>query len=262
MGKEETGSVALVGAGPGDPELLTLKALKAIGCADVVVHDRLVSDGILALIPAGTARLDVGKAAGRHPVPQEEICRILVGLARSGRRVVRLKGGDPFLFGRGGEEAMALATAGIPFQVVPGITSAQGCAASRKLPLTYRTLATGVRFVTGHTCTTGSVDLDWRGLADPMTTLVVYMGLSSMREIAQRLIAEGREASTPVLAVSRGTQPGERHVTTRLGRVVEDVAAAGLVSPTLFFIGEVVGIAAHLTGGVDDGMAADRVAAE
>ena len=262
MAIEKAGSVALVGAGPGDPELLTLKALKAIESADVVVHDRLVSAAVLALIPLRAARLDVGKEAGRHPFPQDEICEIIILLARSGLRVVRLKGGDPLLFGRGGEEAMALAQAGVPFEVVPGVTSAQGCAASLKVPLTYRTLATGVRFVTGHRCAAGYGDLDWNGLADPMTTLVVYMGLSSIREIAARLIAKGREPATPVLAVSRGTQPGERHVTTTLGRVADDVAAAGLASPTLIFIGEVVGIAAHLTGGVDDGIAADRIAAE
>jgi uroporphyrin-III C-methyltransferase len=262
MGMDETRRVALVGAGPGDPELLTLKAIRAIERAQVVVHDRLVSDAILALIPPTAARLDVGKAAGRHPVPQEEICRILIGLARSDQRVVRLKGGDPFLFGRGGEEAMALARAGIPFEVVPGITSAQGCAASLKVPLTYRTLATGVRFVTGHVCAGGYGDLDWKGLADPMTTIVVYMGLANIREIAMRLIAQGRDAATPVLAVSRGTQPGERHVTTSLGRAAEDIAAAGLVSPTLFFIGEVVSVAAHLTGGAQGRVAAEYEAAE
>jgi uroporphyrin-III C-methyltransferase len=262
MAMEEAGSVALVGAGPGDPELLTLKALKAIESADVVVHDRLVSAAVLALIPLRAARLDVGKEAGRHPIPQDEICEIIILLARSGLRVVRLKGGDPFLFGRGGEEAMALADAGIPFEVVPGITSAQGCAASQKLPLTHRTLATGVRFITGHVCVGEHGDLDWKGLADPMTTLVVYMGLGSIGEIAARLVAEGRDAATPVLAVSRGTQPGERHVGTTLGRVADDVAAAGLASPTLFFIGEVVGIAAHLTGGAGGDAAAQRLAAE
>jgi uroporphyrin-III C-methyltransferase len=261
MGMDEAGSVALVGAGPGDPELLTLKAIRAIERADVVVHDRLVSTAVLALIPPRAARLDVGKEPGRHPVPQDEISRILIG-ARAGRRVVRLKGGDPFLFGRGGEEAVALARAGIPFEVVPGITSAQGCAASLKLPLTYRTLATGVRFVTGHVCAGGSGELDWKGLADPMTTIVVYMGLANIREIALRLIAQGRDPATPVLAVSRGTQPEERHVATSLGRVDDAIAAAGLVSPALFFIGEVVSVAAHLTGGAHAGVAAECLAAE
>jgi uroporphyrin-III C-methyltransferase len=262
MRMDEMGSVALVGAGPGDPELLTLKAVRAIERADVVVHDRLVSPEVLALIPARAARVDVGKEAGRHPVPQDEICRILIGLARAGQRVVRLKGGDPFLFGRGGEEAMALAEAGIPYEVVPGITSAQGCAASLKFPLTHRTLATGVRFVTGHMCAGGSSELDWKGLADPRTTLVVYMGLGSIREIAARLVAEGRDAATPVLAVSRGTQPGERCLGTTLGRVADDIAAADLASPTLIFIGEVVGIAAHATGGSLGDVTAKRLAAE
>lgn len=246
------GSVRLVGAGPGDPELLTIKAVRAIEAAEVLVYDRLVSDAVLALVPKGCKRIDVGKQPRHHPVPQEEINRILIQLARSGRQVVRLKGGDPFLFGRGGEEAMALEAAGIPFDVVPGITSAQGCAASLRVPLTYRGIATGVRYLTGQCRAGGSLDFDWSGLADPDTTLVVYMGLANIAEIAAELVQHGRSASTPVLAISRGTLSDERSIDATLGTIAEVVAHADLASPTLFIIGEIVAFAAGLRANQDD----------
>lgn len=258
----KAGIVHLVGAGPGDPELLTLKAARLISTASVVVYDRLVADEILALAPHGATKIDVGKWPGCHPVPQEEICALLVSLARSGREIVRLKGGDPFLFGRGGEEALALAAAGIPFEVVPGITSAQGCAASAHIPLTHRSLATGLRFLTGHCRADAALDFDWDGLADPGTTLVVYMGLANIREIAGKLILHGRGATTPVLAVSRGTQAGERRVASTLGRIAADVAAAKLESPVLFIVGEVVAIAAQLGGERCESALAHLTAAE
>jgi uroporphyrin-III C-methyltransferase len=203
---------------------------------------------VLALIPAGAARIDVGKRPRAHPVPQEEINRILVAVARSGRVVVRLKGGDPFLFGRGGEEALALAAAGIAFEVVPGITSAQGCAAQLKIPLTHRGIAEGVRYVTGHCRADERLDFDWEGLADHRTTLVVYMGLASIAEIARELIRHGRSPLTPALAVSRGTTPEQRHLGSTLASIAADVEAARLASPTLFVIGDVVRVAGALGG--------------
>lgn len=236
------GRIMLVGAGPGDPDLLTLKAVKTFEQADVVVYDRLVSSAILGLLPEGVARIDVGKQPNCHPVPQDEINETLIRLGRAGHRVVRLKGGDPFLFGRGGEEAVALRAAGIPFEIIPGITAAQGCAASVGLPLTHRTFASSVRYLTGHCRGDEPLDFDWPGLADPGTTLVVYMGLANIAEIAGQLMLHGRGRDTPVLAISRGTQPDERLVYTKLGCVSADVAAADLPSPTLFVIGEVVGL--------------------
>jgi len=258
----KAGIVYLVGAGPGDPELLTLKAARLVSTASVVVYDRLVADEILALAPHGATKIDVGKWPGRHPVPQEEICDLLVKLARSGRAIVRLKGGDPFLFGRGGEESLALAAAGIPFEVVPGITSAQGCAASARVPLTHRSLATGLRFLTGHCRGDAALDFDWDGLADSGTTLVVYMGLANIREIAGKLILHGRASSTPVLAVSRSTQADERRILSTLTDIAADVAAAGLESPVLFIIGEVVAIAAQLGGELRESDLAHLTAAE
>ncbi len=237
------GIVYLVGAGPGDPELMTLKAMKALAKADVVVYDRLVSKEVLELAPSGAALIDVGKRPRHHPVPQDEINDTLVRLAKSGRCVVRLKGGDPFLFGRGGEEALTLARARIPFEVIPGITSAQGCAASARTPLTHRTLATSLRFITGHCQADKALDYDWSGLSDAGTTLVVYMGMANIASIAAQLIAHGRDAATPVMAVSRGTQPQERRVVSVLDRIAEDVSRANLESPVLFVIGEIVGLA-------------------
>ncbi len=199
-------AVYLVGAGPGDPDLLTLKARRLLDEADVVVYDRLVSNEILALVPAGTARIRVGKQPRCHPVPQAEINELLVRLASTGRTVVRLKGGDPFLFGRGSEEAAYLSAQGIRFQVVPGVTSASGCSAAVGIPLTHRGLASGVRFVTGHCRDNVDLDLDWRGLADPETTVVVYMGTANIPQIAIRLINHGLPATTPAAAIANGTR--------------------------------------------------------
>lgn len=236
------GKVYLIGAGPGDPELMTLKAARLLGTADVVVFDRLVSPEILSMAPRTAAMLPVGKEPGRHPVPQEEINRLLVRLAEGGLTVARLKGGDPLIFGRGGEEALELTRAGIDVEVVPGITAAQGCAAKALVPLTHRGVATSLRFVTGH-CRNGEpLDLDWVGLADPQTTLVVYMGYGHIAEIAEKLIAHGRAPSTPVVAVADGTLPGQRNLRCELASVADDVAAAGMANPLTFFIGEAVGI--------------------
>jgi len=235
-----TGRVWLIGAGPGDPELLTLRAHRLLGEADVVVHDRLVADEILALVPPATRRIDVGKRAGDHPVPQPGINQILIGLAREGLKVARLKGGDPLIFGRGGEEAEALATAGIPVSIVPGITSAQGAAASLGLPLTRRGLATGLRFVTGHRAGDGPLDLDWAGLADPGTTLVIYMGAATIADTARELTAHGLADTTPALAIASATTPRERHLSSTLGAIAADLATARLEGPVLLIIGEVV----------------------
>lgn len=240
-----SGRVFLIGAGPGDPELLTLKAARLIAEADVVVYDRLVSAEILALVPDGAARINVGKQAGYHAVPQAEINRLLVRLARSARTVVRLKGGDPFIFGRGSEEAAELARAGVDYRIVPGITAAQGCAAAARVPLTHRGLATGVRFATGHCKADEPLDLDWAGLADPQTTLVLYMGLANIDEIAARLIAEGLPPSTPVLAICDGTTPRERRLRIRLRDVAGAVQAASFEGPVLFVIGRVAAMAAE-----------------
>jgi uroporphyrin-III C-methyltransferase len=258
-----TGRVLLVGAGPGDPELLTVKALQAIRAADVVVFDRLVSAAILDLVAPGIEMIDVGKRSGRHTLPQAEINALLVRLGRSGRLVVRLKGGDPFLFGRGGEEALALHAAGVPFAVVPGITSAQGCAAALNLPLTHRNLATGVRFITGQRCGEDELAHDWAGLADANTTLVVYMGLANIGEIAARLMSNGLAGATPVVAISQGTQPGARHIVSNLGEIAEAAVAARLASPALFVIGKVARIAETLNLQAFDGQDATwPVAAE
>lgn len=235
--------VHLVGAGPGDPELLTLKARRLLDEADVVVYDRLVSDDIMALIPKGTARISVGKQPNSHPVPQEEINALLVRLARSGRRVVRLKGGDPFLFGRGSEEAQHLLDNGIGYEVVPGVTSASACAAAAGFPLTHRGLASGVRFMTGHCRDDLELELDWNGLADPDTTLVIYMGMANMPQIAVRLISHGLSEATPAAAISNGSRRSQRQVIATLGDIADAAAAARLESPVLFIVGRVVTLA-------------------
>lgn len=235
--------VHLVGAGPGDPELLTVKAQRLLREAEVVVYDRLVSPAILELLPRGAARIYVGKAPDAHHMPQDRINALLVKLARAGRRVVRLKGGDPFVFGRGSEEAEVLARHGIPFEVVPGITAASGCTAALGIPLTHRGLATGVRFVTGHCRGGRELDFDWPSLADPDTTLVVYMGLANLPEISRRLIAAGLPADTPVAAIANGTTARQKVCRATLADLPDRVRESGLDAPVLTVIGRVVALA-------------------
>ncbi|MCB2128193.1 MAG: uroporphyrinogen-III C-methyltransferase [Rhodobacteraceae bacterium] len=236
------GKVFLIGAGPGDPDLLTVKALKALQAADVVVYDRLVSPEIMALVPARTERIDVGKMPKRHKVPQEQINDILVRLAAQGQRVVRLKGGDPLIFGRGSEEAEELRRAGVAYEYVPGITSAQGAAASTGVPLTHRGLATGVRYITGHRARDATLDLDWASLASEETTLVVYMGAMNIGEIATRLIAHGMPPGLPVMAVASVTTPREERLVATLSTIAQDIEQADLAAPVLFVIGHVVSL--------------------
>ena len=242
MKNPRVGKVMLVGAGPGDPELLTVRALRAIEQADVVVHDRLVSPEIMALVPAHVRRIDVGKQPRLHAVPQDEINDLLVSLALQGWNVTRLKGGDPMVFGRGGEEACALAEAGIRVSCVPGITAAQGAAATTGVPLTHRGLATGVRYVTGHRARDAALDLDWQSLASPETTLVVYMGVASIEEIAVRLLAHGLGQETPVLMVAAATTPREERLLSTLARIAADSASHSGDAPALFIIGAVVSL--------------------
>jgi len=239
----DVGRVYLVGAGPGDPDLLTLKAARLIAEADIIVHDRLVSADVLALAPAAVPRVFVGKETGCHHCSQDRINEILVDLAQAHGRVVRLKGGDPFIFGRGGEEAAHLARHGIPVEVVPGITSAAACAAAAGVPLTHRGVARSVRFVTGHARADEPLDLDWAGLADGETTLVVYMGLATLPRLSAALIAHGLPAATPVLAVENGTTARERRLLTSLGHAVADLRAHAFQPPTLLVIGVVAAMA-------------------
>lgn len=236
--------VILVGAGPGDADLLTVKALRAISRADIVVYDRLVSDEIMALVPRGVPRIYAGKSCKHKAMRQEEINQLLVTLAHKYARVVRLKGGDPFMFGRGGEEMLALQQAGIAYEIIPGITSAQGCAAATGIPLTHRGLATGVRFITGHRQeTTAALDLNWESLADPETTLVVYMGLVNIIEIVKNLIEHGLAATTPAAIIERGTTPKQRVFVTTLGQIPAEVAAEKIQAPSLVIIGKVASMA-------------------
>ncbi len=235
--------VHLVGAGPGDPELLTLKALRLIQEAEAIVYDRLIAPEILDLIPAGTMRIYVGKASAQHSLPQDETNALLVKLARTGHRVVRLKGGDPFIFGRGSEEAEYLARHGIAFEVVPGVTAASGCTAGLGIPLTHRGLAKGVRFVTGHCREDRDLDLNWRSLADPDTTLVIYMGLANLPQICRELTAAGLDPDTPAAAIANGTTPHEILCIGSLGTLSDKVKQTALAAPVLIVIGRVVSLA-------------------
>lgn len=236
-----TGMVWLVGAGPGDPDLLTLKALKVLRAADVVVHDGLVSDEILDLIPEATRRINVVKRKSHHSYPQPEIERMLVAFALEGLTVVRLKGGDPFVFGRGGEELEACREAGIECHVVPGVTSALAAAASSGAPLTHRGAAQAVIFVTGHAKAGEAPDLNWASLARPNQTVVIYMGMSNAAVIAGRLVQSGRALSTPALIVENASRPNERFVLTTLGELGE--TAKSFSGPALLMIGEAMALA-------------------
>ena len=240
------GRVWLVGAGPGDPELLTLKAARALAGADVVVHDRLISDAILALASPAARMIYVGKRKSRHSVPQEGINELLVALALQGFRVVRLKGGDPFVFGRGGEELVACREAGVDCEVVPGITAGLAASAGAGAPLTHRGLAQAVTFVTGHAAPKdgegwAEPDLDWAALARPNHTVVVYMGLSTAPALAARLTGAGRAPQTPVLLVENASRADERRALTTLAGLPE--AAARLSGPAILIIGEVAALA-------------------
>ena len=239
--------VTLVGAGPGDPELLTLKAARVLREARVVLYDHLVGNEVLDLVPKQSHRIYVGKQSGCHTLSQEAIIELMLRLAKSGRSVVRLKGGDPFIFGRGGEEAQALAEAGVPFEVIPGISAAQGAAASAGMPLTHRDHACSVVLTTGHLRGDGrTLDLDWELLARPRQTVVIYMGVATLPLICEQLIRHGLPPGTPAAVVERATRPDERTVDGTLETLPALVRVNEVKSPAVIVIGAVAALHAVL----------------
>lgn len=257
----DVGSVALVGAGPGDPGLLTLRALRLLNQADVILHDRLVSPGVLALARRDADFIEVGKQAANHHVPQDGIHALMLEHARAGRRVVRLKGGDPFVFGRGGEELEFLHAHGIAFEVVPGITAALACAAYAGVPLTHRDHAQSVRLLTAH-CKDSLDTLDWRALAQEKQTLAVYMGVAGLAGFRDRLLAHGRHAGTPFALVENGSRPDQRVITGTLAELPALAELHAVQSPALLILGEVAALATplHWFGAAPLGASAEAIA--
>lgn len=249
-------TVTLVGAGPGDPELLTLKAVKALQAATLVLYDHLVSPAVLAFLPPQAERIYVGKESSRHTLPQGDIIELMIHLARSGRAVLRLKGGDGYIFGRGGEEAQALAAQGIPFQVIPGLTAAQGAAASVGIPLTHRDHACSLVLSTGHLRENRQLDMDWDLLARPNQTVVLYMGVNNLPEICRQLMAHGLPGDTPAALVEKATLPDERCITGTVAELPSLALRHQVRPPALIMIGSVVSVRAQLVP------AATTVAAE
>ncbi|RLA35444.1 MAG: uroporphyrinogen-III C-methyltransferase [Gammaproteobacteria bacterium] len=254
--KPPRGEVYLVGTGPGDPDLLTFRALRLMQQADVVLYDRLIGDGILNLVRRDAERLYVGKMKEDHSVPQEEISEMLIRLAQEGKRVLRLKGGDPFIFGRGGEEISSLADNGIAFQVIPGITAANGCAAYAGIPLTHRDHAQGYIVVTGHE-KDGELNLNWESLIQPRQTVVVYMGLTSLGTIIDGFVSNGADSATEAAVIENGTRKGQRVIVGTLDSLREKCAAADIRSPALIIIGSVVTLRDKLTWFADSSLEQD-----
>ena len=249
QGGRRPGRVFLVGAGPGDPELLTLKAARLLGQAQAVVFDHLVSDKVMALVSPSARRYYAGKEAGNHSLPQQDINALLLSIAQDGVDVVRLKGGDPFIFGRGGEEMESLRACGIDCEVVPGITAASGIAACTGIPLTHRDHARAVVFATGH-LKDDTVDLDWASLARPNQTVVIYMGLGALAIICRSLIEHGMPVDTPAAVIHKGTTPEQRSVIAALANLPDAVKSAGVRAPALIMIGGVVSVASAAAPGL------------
>lgn len=239
--KLEAGKVWLIGAGPGDPDLLTVKAARLIAHADALVYDHLVGGGIMDLARSDARLIYAGKEASNHTLPQDSINQLLVDLAREGLSVVRLKGGDPFIFGRGGEELETLVASGIPFEVIPGVTAAAGCAAYSGFPLTHRDHAQALTFVTGH-LKDGSVNLDWPALARPCHTVVFYMGIGAAAEICRQMIAHGLPATTPAAVVRNGTLPDQQTLLATLGTLPQRISESKIKPPALIIVGSVVSL--------------------